>query len=63
MSLIYLLTIVALLAGTTWALQRRFYFLQYLFFIRYPLLAAVVLVALPFVAGDDDPKLIQNWFE
>jgi hypothetical protein len=43
--------------------QRRTYIVQYLYFLRIPILIALTMILLPFFAGDNDPKIIQNWFE
>ena len=44
-------------------LQRTTFIIQYLFFLRCPLLIAIAMVILPVFAGEDDPKVLQNLFE
>ena len=44
-------------------LQRTTFFIQYVFFLRFPLLIALLMVLLPLLAGENNPKVVQNWFE
>jgi Patatin-like phospholipase. len=55
--------ISVLLLGLAIILQRQGFVIQYVFFLRFPLLIALFMVLLPFLAGEDSPRIIQNWFE
>jgi hypothetical protein len=59
--MIWIWTGVIVLAFVTWRFQRRAYFLQYLFFLRYPLLLGFALaILLPL--GSRSGSLIENLF-
>lgn len=60
--MIYLaVTLVIISAFVLW-MQRKTYILQYLFFLRYPLLTATMLIAIGFLAGDEPESTFGNIF-
>ena len=59
-TLIFLAAAVAVVFAHV--LHRRFYFLQYLFFLRYPLLLGLILFLLPVVAMDATGAPFRNLF-
>ncbi len=42
--------------------QRWTYILQYLFFLRYPLMTGILLVLFPYIGSDDPSSIIRNFF-
>jgi len=63
MSTVILIIVSLLFLALTVLLQQRTFFIQYVFFLRFPILIGLFMVIFPFFAGEDNPKIIQNWFD
>ena len=59
---IWILVCVLALGAVLW-LQTKTYIIQYIYFLRCPLLIGMAMIGLPSFAGEDDPKILQNLFE